>query len=48
MQIVSLHTYDIYKDIAKDIQTRFDISNYELDGTLPKGKIKKSNWINEK
>ena len=32
---------DIYKDIAKDVETRFDTSNYELDRSLPKGKIKK-------
>ena len=36
----------IYKDIAEDVQTRFDTSNYELDcnsteRTLPKGKNKK-------
>ena len=38
---------DIYKDIAEDIETRFDNSNYELecnsiDRLLPKGKNKKS------
>ena len=32
---------DIYKDIAKDVETRFDTSNYELDRPLPKGKNKK-------
>ena len=31
---------DIYKDIAKDVETRFDTSNYELDRPLPKGKYK--------
>ena len=25
------------KDIAGDVETRFDISNYELDRPLPKG-----------
>ena len=39
--IVHIKTYDIYKDIAKDVETRFDTSNYELDRSLPKGKIKK-------
>ena len=29
---------DIYKDIAEDVETRFDTSNYELDRPLPKGK----------
>ena len=32
---------DIYKDIAEDVETRFDTSNYELDRPLPKGKNKK-------
>ena len=32
---------DVYKDIAKDVETRFDTSNYELDRPLPKGKNKK-------
>ena len=40
MQTVSLYTYHIYKDIAKDVETRFDTSNYELDRSLPKGKYK--------
>ena len=31
----------IYKEIAEDVETRFDISNYELDIPLPKGKNKK-------
>ena len=37
---------DIYKDIAEDFETRFDTSNYELDNSLPKEKIKK--WITER
>ena len=32
---------DIYKDVGKDIETRFDTSNFELDRLLPKRKIKK-------
>ena len=36
--IVYIKTDDIYKDIAEDVETRFDISNYELDRLLPKGK----------
>ena len=44
--IVYLKTDDIYKDIAEDVETRFDTSNYELeynsiDRPLPKGKNKK-------
>ena len=38
----------IYKDIAKYVQTRFDTSGYEIYRSLPKGKNKKSNWINER
>ena len=34
-------TVDIYKDIAEDVETRFDTSNYELDRPLPKRKNKK-------
>ena len=29
------------KDIAEDIETRFDISNFVIDRPLPKGKSKK-------
>ena len=36
-----MKTEDIYLDILKDIETRFDTSNYELERPLPKGKNKK-------
>ena len=39
--IVCTKTDDIYKDIAEDIETRFDTSNYELDRPLPIEKNKK-------
>ena len=39
--IAHIKTDDIYKDIAEDVETRFDTSNYELDRSLPKGKNKK-------
>ena len=39
--IVYIKTDDIYKDIAEDVETRFDTSNNELDRLLPKGKNKK-------
>ena len=39
--IVQIKINDIYKDIAEDIETRFDTSNYELDRSLPKEKNKK-------
>ena len=38
--ILYMKTDDIYKDIAEDVETRFDTSNYELDRTLPKAKNK--------
>ena len=36
-----IKTEDIYVDIAKDVETRFDISDYELDKLLPTGKNKR-------
>ena len=42
--ILYIKTDGIYKDIAEDVQTRFDTSNYELHRPFPKGK----NWINER
>ena len=38
---VHVKTDDIYKDITQDVETRFDISNFELDRPLPKGKNEK-------
>ena len=34
--IVCKKQIDIYKDIAEDVETRFDTSDYELDRPLPK------------
>ena len=39
--IVHMKTNDIYKDIAEDLEKRFDASNYEIDSLLPKRKNKK-------
>ena len=39
--IYSIRTEDFYKDIAYDIETRFDTSGYVPDRPLPVGKIKK-------
>ena len=39
--IVYIKTDDIYKDIAENVETRFDTSNYELDRSLSKRKNKK-------
>ena len=38
---VYIKTEDIYVDIAKDVEKRFFISNYELQGPLPKRKNQK-------
>ena len=38
--IVYIKSDDIYKNIAEDVETRFDISNYELDRQSPKTKKK--------
>ena len=39
--IVHVKAEDIYKDIAEDVETRFDTSNVEIDRPLPMGKMKK-------
>ena len=45
VSIVHVKTDNIYKDITKDVEARFDTSDFELDRPLPKGK--NWNWINE-
>ena len=39
--IVHIKTDDIYKDIAEEVEARFDTSSFEIDRPLPKGKNKK-------
>ena len=39
--IVYIKTDDIYKDIAEDVETRFDTSNHELERSLAKGRYKR-------
>ena len=39
--VVYIKTEDIYVDIAKDVERRFDGSNYEFERPLPIGKNKK-------
>ena len=39
--VVFIKPNNIYKNIAEDVETRFDTSNYELGRPLPKGKNKK-------
>ena len=39
--IMNIKTEDFYKDIANDVEKRFDTSNYEVNRPLPTGKNKK-------
>ena len=39
--IMDIKTNDFYKDIANDVENRFDTSNYEVNRPLPMGKNKK-------
>ena len=39
--IMRIKTEDFYKDIADDVEKRFDTSNYEVNRPLPAGKNKK-------
>ena len=39
--IMHIKTKDFYKDIANDVEKRFDTSSYEVNRSLPKGKNKK-------
>ena len=38
---MSIKTEDFYKDVANDVEKRFDTSNYECDRPLPTEKNKK-------
>ena len=39
--MLNIKTEDFYKDIANDVEKRFDRSNYEINKPLPTGKNKK-------
>ena len=39
--IMNIKTEDFYKDVAQDVEERFDTSNCDVDRPLPKGKNKK-------
>ena len=39
--IMNIKTEDFYKDIANDVEKRFDTSNYQVNRSLPTGKNKK-------
>ena len=43
--IMNIKTEDFYKDIANDVEKRFDTSNYEVNRPLPTGKNKKVIWL---
>ena len=40
--------YDIYKEIAEDVEARFNTSNYELVRPLNRKRKIKSIWFNER
>ena len=40
--------YDVFKEIAEDVEARFDTSNYELVRPLNRKRKIKSNWFNER
>ena len=39
--VMNIKTNDFYKDIANDVESRFDTSNYEVNRPIPTGKNKK-------
>ena len=39
--VYDIKTEDFYRDIAEDVETRFDTSGYEPDRPLPIGRIKR-------
>ena len=39
--VMNIKTEEFYKDIANDVEKRFDTSNYKVDRQLPTGKNKK-------
>ena len=38
--IINIKTENVYKDIADDVEKRFNTSNYEVNRPLPKEKKK--------
>ena len=46
--IVYIKIDDIYSDIADDVGTMFNISNYKWNRPLQKGKNKEVIWCNER
>ena len=46
--IMHIKTEDCYKDIADDVEKKYDTSNYTVERPLPMGKNKKSNRNDER
>ena len=46
--IMDIKTNNFYKDIANDVENRFDTSSYEVNRPLPMGKNKKIFQFNER
>ena len=46
--IINIKTEDFYEDIANDVEKRFDISNFEVNGPLPKGKTRSNDRISDR
>ena len=46
--IMHIKTEDCYKDIADDVEKKYDTSNYTIERPLPMGKNKKSNRNDER
>ena len=46
--VMNIKTNDFYKDISRDVDNKFDISNYEVNRLLPMGKNKKVLFIKSK
>ena len=44
-KVINIKTEDFYKDIANDVEKRFDTSNYEVNRPLSTGKNKKVIWL---
>ena len=46
--MVSIKTEDVFKDIANNVEKRFDTSNYKAERSLTIRKNKKSNRANKR
>lgn len=46
--IVHIKAENIYAELAEDVETRYDTSNFEVDRELLKSKYKKANWADQR